>query len=75
MKATFEKLSPFHVDSEEIMKTFGIQDGDFRKASNEEKEAMVETHKSVSFWRDALRRFRSCASSSSACSSLSWGRP
>ena len=59
MKATFEKLSPFHVDSEEIMKTFGIQDGDFRKASNEEKEAMVETHKSVSFWRDALRRFRS----------------
>ncbi len=59
MKAPFAKFSPFHVDPEKIMDTFGITDGDFSKASDNEKEAMVETHKSISFWRDALRRFRS----------------
>ena len=37
MKATFEKLSPFHVNSEEIMKTFDIREGDFERASDGEK--------------------------------------
>lgn len=59
MKTPFEKLSPFRVDSQKIMDTFGITDGDFDKATEEEKEAMVEIHRGVSYLRDAIRRFRS----------------
>ena len=59
MKTPFAKLSPFQVDPEKIMDTFGINDGDFEKASDNEKESMVETHKSISYWKDAWRRFRS----------------
>lgn len=58
MKMNFGAISPFQVDPSKIMETFGIQDGDFKQASQDEKESMVETHKSVSYWRDALRRFR-----------------
>lgn len=58
MKAPFAKFSPFHVDPEKVMKTFGIEDDDFNKASDNEKESMVEMHKSISYWKDALRRFR-----------------
>ncbi|MBR5714597.1 MAG: hypothetical protein IKX58_07420, partial [Clostridia bacterium] len=58
MNAPFAKISPFHVDPEKIMETFGIQDDDFSKATSEEKESMVETHKSISYWKDAWRRFR-----------------
>ena len=58
MKAPFAKFSPFHVDPEKVMKTFGIEDDDFNKASDAEKESMVEMHKSISYWKDALRRFR-----------------
>ena len=59
MKAPFGKISPFHVDPDKVMETFGIEDGDFNKASDNEKESMVEMHKSISYWKDALRRFRS----------------
>ncbi len=59
MKAPFAKFSPFHVDPEKIMDTFGIKDGDFETASPDEKESMVELHKSISYWKDAWRRFRS----------------
>lgn len=58
MKAPFAKFSPFHVDPEKVMETFGIEDGDFTKASDSEKQSMVEMHKSISFWKDAWRRFR-----------------
>ena len=58
MKAPFAKLSPFQVDPEKIEETFGIQQGDFELASDSEKESMVEMHKSISFWKDAWRRFR-----------------
>lgn len=58
MKAIFAKFSPFQVDPEKIMDTFGIKDGDFDQASNTEKAEMVEMHKSISYWKDALRRFR-----------------
>ena len=59
MKAPFAKFSPFQVDPDKIMSTFGIKDGDFDSASSDEKESMVETHKSISYWKDAMRRFRS----------------
>ncbi len=59
MKAPFAKFSPFQVDPDKIMETFGIEDGDFSKASDNEKESMVEMHKSISYWKDAWRRFRS----------------
>lgn len=58
MKAPFAKLSPFQVDPEKIEETFGIRQGDFEPASDSEKESMVEMHKSISFWKDAWRRFR-----------------
>jgi ABC-type dipeptide/oligopeptide/nickel transport system permease subunit len=58
MKAPFAKFSPFQVDPEKIEETFGIQQGDFELASDSEKESMVEMHKSISFWKDAWRRFR-----------------
>ena len=58
MKNTFAKISPFQVDPEKIMETFDIRDDDFSSASSQEKESMVEMHKSISFWQDAWRRFR-----------------
>ena len=58
MDAKFARISPFQVDPEKIMDTFGISDEDFAPAAESEKESMVEKHKSVSYWRDAWRRFR-----------------
>ena len=58
MKNTFAKISPFQVDPEKIMETFGIRDDDFSQASSQEKESMVEMHKSISYWQDAWRRFK-----------------
>jgi len=58
MDAKFARISPFQVDPDKIMDTFGLTDGDFAPAAESEKESMVETHKSVSYWRDAWRRFR-----------------
>lgn len=57
-KNLFAKFSPFQVDPEEILKTFKITDEDFNPATETEKASIVETRKSVSFWRDALRRFK-----------------
>ena len=55
MDAKFAKISPFHVDPEKIE---ALREEDFLPADDSEKAAMVETHKSVSYWRDAWRRFR-----------------
>ncbi|MBR5768857.1 MAG: ABC transporter permease, partial [Clostridia bacterium] len=59
MNGRFSKFSPFHVDPEKIEKTFSLTAEDFVPANDEEKAAMEEKHKSVSYWRDAWRRFRS----------------
>ena len=61
MKNSFAKISPFQVDPEKIMETFGIRDDDFSAASNQEKASMVQMHKSISYWQDAWRRFRANA--------------
>ena len=58
MKKKMAKISPFMVDPAPIEKAFVPQAGDFEQASLEERESVVEKHKSVSYWRDAGRRFR-----------------
>ena len=58
MKKKLVKISPFMVDPEPIEESFSFQAGDFESASLEERESVVEKHKSVSYWRDAARRFR-----------------
>ena len=55
MDGKFAKLSPFQVDPDKIPP---LSADDFSPAAEEEKAAMVEKHKSVSYWRDAWRRFR-----------------
>ena len=55
MDGKFAKLSPFQVDPDKIPP---LKAEDFTPAADEEKAAMVEKHKSVSYWRDAWRRFR-----------------
>ena len=58
MKETFAKISPFQVDPQPILDMYQITDDDFKPADQDEKSAMVEKHKSVSYWQDAWRRFR-----------------
>ena len=56
--ANLSSISPFRPDPDKIMEAFGLNDSDFSLADESEKESMVEKHKSVSYWRDAWRRFR-----------------
>ena len=49
MDAKFARISPFQVDPDKIMETFGLTDGDFAPAAESEKESMVEKYKSVSY--------------------------
>ena len=58
MKETFAKVSPFIVDPKPIEQAFQLNDEDFERATADERESIVEKHKSVSYWRDAWRRFR-----------------
>jgi len=57
-KINFAKISPFMVDPEPIEAMFTPGTEDFELATEKEKESVVEQHKSVSYWRDAWRRFR-----------------
>lgn len=57
-KINFAKISPFMVDPEPIEEMFQTGPEDFEPATETEKESVVEKHKSVSYWRDAWRRFR-----------------
>ena len=56
--ANLSSISPFRPDPDKIMEAFGLNESDFSPADESEKESMVEKHKSVSYWRDAWRRFR-----------------
>ena len=49
----------FHSNVDAIAKWSSLRDEDFAPATETEKESMVEEHKSVSYWKDAWRRFRS----------------
>jgi len=57
MKINFAKLSPFQVDPEKI-ESLNLTAADFEAASDDEKESVVYRHKSISYWRDAARRFK-----------------
>lgn len=48
----------FHTDADKIMEVNNLSADDFASATSDEKESMVQMHKSVSYWRDAWRRFR-----------------
>jgi ABC-type dipeptide/oligopeptide/nickel transport system permease subunit len=52
------RFNIFHARVDDILAQNKFTDEDFSPASAEEKESMVEKHKSVSYWRDAARRFR-----------------
>ena len=56
--ADFSKISPFQVDPSAIEEAMTLTADDFAPASEGEKENMVEKRKSVSYWRDAARRFK-----------------
>ena len=58
MKQAFKKLSPLQVDPDKVWADYGISSSDFEPATETEKENMVEVRKSVSYWRDAARRFK-----------------
>lgn len=58
MKQAFKKLSPFQVDPDKVWADYNISASDFEPATESEKENMVEVRKSVSYWRDAARRFK-----------------
>lgn len=58
MKQAFKKLSPFQVDPDKVWADYNISASDFEPATESEKESMVEVRKSVSYWRDAARRFK-----------------
>lgn len=54
-KKTFQL---FHTDADKILDLNQMSDMDFESASSNEKESMVQMHKSVSYWKDAWRRFK-----------------
>ena len=58
MKQAYKKFSPFQVDPEKVWADYNLNDSDFAPATDTEKESMVEVRKSVSYWRDAARRFK-----------------
>ena len=58
MKQAFKEFSPFQVDPDAVWADYDITESDFEPATDSEKENMVEIRKSVSYWRDAARRFK-----------------
>lgn len=55
MDGKFAKISPFQIDPDKIP---ALTAEDFAPAGESEKASMVQMHKSVSYWRDAWRRFK-----------------
>lgn len=55
MDGKFAKISPFQIDPDKIP---ALSAEDFAPAGESEKASMVQMHKSVSYWRDAWRRFK-----------------
>lgn len=58
MKQAYKKFSPFQVNPEKVWADYNLNESDFAPASDAEKENLVEVRKSVSYWRDAARRFK-----------------
>ncbi len=53
-----KKLSVFQLDPERIPDLSELTAEDFLPADSREKASLTETRKSVSYWKDAARRFR-----------------
>ncbi|MGX8773813.1 MAG: ABC transporter permease [Bacillota bacterium] len=58
MKKGLARFSPFQVDPDKVWADYDITELDFEAATTSEKEDLVLLRKSVSYWRDAGRRFR-----------------
>ena len=54
-----KQFNLFHSNVDLIDQMQRLNEEDFAPATEAEKESMVEEHKSVSYWKDAWRRFRS----------------
>ena len=52
------RFNLFHANVDDILATNEFSSADFESATAQEKESMVEKHKSVSYWKDAVRRFK-----------------
>jgi ABC-type dipeptide/oligopeptide/nickel transport system permease subunit len=48
----------FHTGADKIPDINQLMQEDFSSATSDEKDSMVQMHKSVSFWQDAWRRFK-----------------
>jgi ABC-type dipeptide/oligopeptide/nickel transport system permease subunit len=53
-----KKFQIFHTDADQFLDMDQLLQEDFSSASADEKDSMVQMHKSVSFWQDAWRRFK-----------------
>ena len=53
-----KNLNLFQLDTDRIPGFDALSEEDFSPATSAEKEAMVETRASVSYWKDAARRFK-----------------
>ncbi len=58
MKQAYKKFSPFQVDPDKVWADYNLNTSDFAPATSEEKKNLIEVRKSVSYWRDAARRFK-----------------
>jgi len=52
------RFNIFHINIDKIIEENKFSGEDFAGVSTEEKESMVESHKSISYWQDATRRFK-----------------
>lgn len=52
------KFSLFQLNTDKIPSLDSFPSSDFEPATDAEKQSMVEMHQSVSYWKDALRRFK-----------------
>jgi len=58
MERKMPNYNIFHAKVDDILAENEFINADFESATAEEKESMVEMHKSVSYWKDAIRRFK-----------------
>lgn len=58
MEKKKKRFNLFHTNLDDMLNANEFSSEDFEPATSQEKASMVEMHKSVSYWKDAVRRFR-----------------
>jgi len=58
MEKKMPRFNIFHTKVDDILAENEFCEADFASATADEKESMIEKHKSISYWKDAARRFR-----------------